>query len=106
VGNQPAGEVIRVKRYRSADPLIASPSPSYPGETVQIGMGETVQLPLEKNLYPSCSCSTANCELQATAQVSTRIKSETAQLLRQLAARDRITMAEVIERTLELYAER
>jgi hypothetical protein len=28
------------------------------------------------------------------------------QLLRQLAARDRITMAEVIERALELYANR
>jgi hypothetical protein len=39
-----------------------------------------------------------------TAQLSTRIKLETVQLLRQLAARDGITMAEVIERALDLYA--
>lgn len=39
-----------------------------------------------------------------TAQLATRIKPETLQLLRQFAARDRITMAEVIERALELYA--
>lgn len=41
-----------------------------------------------------------------TAQMATRIKPETLQLLRQLAARDRITMAEVVERALELYASR
>lgn len=39
-----------------------------------------------------------------TAQLATRIKPETLQVLRQLAARDRITMAEVIERALDLYA--
>lgn len=39
-----------------------------------------------------------------TTQLSTRVKPETVQLLRQLAARDRITMAEVIERALDLYA--
>jgi hypothetical protein len=36
--------------------------------------------------------------------MATRIKPETLQLLRQLAMRDRITMAEVIERALDLYA--
>lgn len=41
-----------------------------------------------------------------TAQLSTRVNPETVQLLRQLAARDRITMAEVIERALDLYASR
>jgi hypothetical protein len=41
-----------------------------------------------------------------TAQLSTRIKPETVQLLRQLAARDLITMAEVIEQALDLYASR
>jgi hypothetical protein len=39
-----------------------------------------------------------------TAQLSTRVNPETIQLLRQLAARDGITMAEVIERALDLYA--
>jgi hypothetical protein len=39
-----------------------------------------------------------------TAQLSTRVQPETLQLLRQLAVRDRITMAEVIERALDLYA--
>jgi hypothetical protein len=39
-----------------------------------------------------------------TAQLSTRVKPETLHLLRQLAARDRITMAELIERALDLYA--
>jgi hypothetical protein len=39
-----------------------------------------------------------------TAQLSTRVKPETLQQLRQLAARDGITMAEVIERALDLYA--
>jgi hypothetical protein len=39
-----------------------------------------------------------------TAQLSTRVQPETLQQLRQLAARDRITMAEVIERALDLYA--
>lgn len=39
-----------------------------------------------------------------TAQLATRIKPAKLQLLRQLAARDRITMAEVIERALGLYA--
>jgi hypothetical protein len=39
-----------------------------------------------------------------TAQMATRIKPETLRLLRQMAARDGITMAEVIERALELYA--
>jgi hypothetical protein len=38
-----------------------------------------------------------------TAQLSTRIKPETVQLLRQLAVRDKITMAEIIERALDLY---
>jgi hypothetical protein len=41
-----------------------------------------------------------------TAQLATRIKPESLQLLRQLAARDRVTMAEVIERALDLYASR
>ena len=41
-----------------------------------------------------------------TAQLSTRVKPETVQLLRQLAARDGVTMAEVIERALDLYASR
>jgi hypothetical protein len=41
-----------------------------------------------------------------TAQLATRVKPETLQQLRQLAARDRITMAEVIERALEMYASR
>ena len=41
-----------------------------------------------------------------TAQLSTRVKPETLHLLRQLAARDGITMAEVIERALDLYASR
>jgi hypothetical protein len=41
-----------------------------------------------------------------TAQLSTRVKPETLQLLRQLAVRDRITMAEVIERALGLYSSR
>jgi hypothetical protein len=39
-----------------------------------------------------------------TAQLSTRVKAETLQQLRQLAARDGITMAEVIEKALDLYA--
>jgi hypothetical protein len=39
-----------------------------------------------------------------TAQLSTRVQPETIHLFRQLAARDRITMAEVIERALDLYA--
>jgi hypothetical protein len=39
-----------------------------------------------------------------TAQMATRINPEKLNLLRQLAARDRITMAEVIERALDLYA--
>lgn len=39
-----------------------------------------------------------------TAQLATRVKPETLQQLRQLAARDKITMAEVIERALDLYA--
>ena len=41
-----------------------------------------------------------------TAQLSTRVQPETLQQLRQLAARDQITMAEVIERALDLYAKR
>lgn len=41
-----------------------------------------------------------------TTQLSTRVQPETLHLLRQLAARDRITMAEVIERALEIYANR
>ena len=41
-----------------------------------------------------------------TAQLSTRVKPETLHLLRQLAARDGITMAEVIERALAMYASR
>lgn len=41
-----------------------------------------------------------------TTQLSTRVKPETLQQLRQLAARDGITMAEVIERALDLYASR
>jgi hypothetical protein len=41
-----------------------------------------------------------------TAQLSTRVKPETIHLLRQLAARDGVTMAEVIERALDLYASR
>lgn len=41
-----------------------------------------------------------------TAQLATRVKPETLQLLRQLAARDRITMAEVIEKAIDLYASR
>jgi hypothetical protein len=49
------------------------------------------------------------CQLEVsatgrTAQLSTRVQPETLQLLRQLAVRDRITMAEVIERALDLYA--
>jgi hypothetical protein len=39
-----------------------------------------------------------------TAQLSTRVQPETLQQLRQLAARDGITMAEVIEKSLDLYA--
>lgn len=39
-----------------------------------------------------------------TAQLSTRVKPETLQQLRQLAATERITMAEIIERAVELYA--
>jgi hypothetical protein len=39
-----------------------------------------------------------------TAQLSTRVKPETVQLLRKLAAREGITMAEVIESALDLYA--
>jgi hypothetical protein len=39
-----------------------------------------------------------------TAQLSTRVTPEKLHLLRQLAARDQITMAEVIERALDLYA--
>jgi hypothetical protein len=39
-----------------------------------------------------------------TAQLSTRVRPETLQQLRQLAARDGITMAEVIEKALDLYA--
>lgn len=39
-----------------------------------------------------------------TAQLATRIKPEALARLRQLAARDEITMAEVIERALDLYA--
>jgi hypothetical protein len=39
-----------------------------------------------------------------TAQLATRIKPEALRLLRQLALRDGITMAEVIERALDLYA--
>lgn len=38
-----------------------------------------------------------------TAQLATRVKPETLQLIRQLAARDGITMAEVIERGVDLY---
>jgi hypothetical protein len=41
-----------------------------------------------------------------TDQLSTRVKPETLHLLRQLAMRDRITMAEVIEKALDLYASR
>lgn len=41
-----------------------------------------------------------------TTQLSTRVQPETIHLLRQLAARDGITMAEVIERALDLYASR
>jgi hypothetical protein len=41
-----------------------------------------------------------------TAQLATRIRLETLYLLRQLAARDRITMAEVLERALDMYASR
>lgn len=41
-----------------------------------------------------------------TAQLSTRVSPKTVQLLRQLAARDGITMAEIIERALDLYASR
>jgi hypothetical protein len=41
-----------------------------------------------------------------TAQLATRIKPEALTLLRQLALRDGITMAEVIERALDLYASR
>lgn len=41
-----------------------------------------------------------------TAQLSTRVQPETLQQLRQLAARDGITMAEVIERALKLYSNR
>lgn len=41
-----------------------------------------------------------------TAQLATRVKPETLQQLRQLAARDRITMAEVIEKALDLYSAR
>jgi hypothetical protein len=39
-----------------------------------------------------------------TAQLSTRVQPETIHLLRKLAAMDRITMAEVIEKALDLYA--
>jgi hypothetical protein len=39
-----------------------------------------------------------------TAQLATRVKPETLQLLRQLAAREGITMAEVIEKALDMYA--
>lgn len=41
-----------------------------------------------------------------TAQLATRVKPETLVLLRQLAARDKVTMAEVIETALDLYANR
>lgn len=41
-----------------------------------------------------------------TTQLSTRVQPETLQQLRQLAARDGITMAEVIERALKLYSNR